>query len=331
MESAKCRLITRTIYLFISLFLIGSLWDCSDAYASDYPNRPITMPIPFAPGGTTDVVARALAEAMGKHLKQPVVVVSKPGGGTTIAGNAVASAKPDGYTIGFLISFTYVPDLLGLTIKVPYSSKDLKPISGVMDVPNGILVKGDAPWNSLKDLVEYARQNPGIKIATLGKNTTGNYLLLLLGKKEKISFVGVPFDGGSKMVPPLLGGHISAGITGMDPTIKSLLDAGRLKVLVTSLNKRIDILPDVPCLGELGYKNPFFLTCGLFGPKGTPEEVVKKIDEVVRKVAEEPDFKAKVYDSTAQLTYLDSASYEKGLTEYREFLQVFLREEGFVK
>ena len=332
MKDRKIGMFTKTICLVFSLFLTESLWDGYCAYASDYPSHPISMAIPFAPGGTTDVVARALAEAMEKHLKQPVVVLSKPGGGTTIAGNFVASAKPDGYTIGFLLPATYAPDLLvGLNVKVPYSSNDLKPICATLDVPMGILVKGDAPWNSLKDMMEYTRQNPGIKIANLGKNTTGYYQLILMARKEKINFVGVPYDGASKMVPAILGGHVSAAVTGMDPTIKSLLDAGKLKILATTHNKRINILPDVPCFGELGHKNPFFPTLGLYGPKGTPEEVVKRIDEVVRKVAEEPEFKKKVYNSTAQLTYLDTATYEKALAEYREFLQAFLKEEGFLK
>lgn len=330
MKNAKYGLYTGSICLLIGLFFLGSLGDYRYASASDYPNRPITLIIPYAPGGTTDVVARALTDSMEKHLKQPVVVVSKPGGGTTIGGNAVASAKADGYTLGFLSASTYVPDLLGFTFKIPYSSQDLKPISGVIDVPMGILSKGDAPWNNLKELVEYARQNPSIKVAILGKNNSSNFLIILLAKQEKINFVGVPFDGGSKMVPPLLGGHVSAGITGMDPTIKSLLDAKRLKVLAVCLKRRIDILPDTPCLAELGYKVPFIFTVGVFGPKGTPEEVVKRIDEVVRKIVEEPDFKTKVYNSTAQLNYLDAASYEKTLTEYREFLQVFLKEEGLL-
>jgi tripartite-type tricarboxylate transporter receptor subunit TctC len=317
--------------LFLGLALVAPSETGLCAGSSKYPDRPITLVVPFAPGGTTDVCARALAEQMEKYLKQPVVVVSKPGGGTTIAGSFVANAKPDGYTIGFLTPSTFVPEIYSFNFEVPYSSKDLKPISGIVEIPTAFLAKGDSPWNSLKDLLEYAKKNPGMKIATLGKTHVSYYLAVLVTKEEKINFASVPFDGGSKMVPPLLGGHVPVGITGLDPTIKSLLDAKRLKGLAVCIKRRIEILPEMPSLEEFGYKIPFVSITGLFGPKRTPEEAVKKINEVIRQIIKEQEFKTKIYSSTAQLSYLDAIPYEESLTRFKETLQAFFKEEGLIK
>jgi tripartite-type tricarboxylate transporter receptor subunit TctC len=205
------------------------------------------------------------------------------------------------------------------------------PISGVIEVAQAYLVKGDAPWNSLKDLWDFSRQNPGIKIATLGKTHLSYLYTVLVTKQENVTFASVPFDGGSKMVPAILGGHVLVGITGMDPTLKSLLDAKRLKALAICLKKRIDILPEVPSLEELGYKLPLVSISGVFGPKGLPEDVAKRIDEVVRMIVADKDFRAKVYTTTAQVNYLDAASYERSLAQYRDRTHAFFKEEGMVK
>jgi putative tricarboxylic transport membrane protein len=331
MKSIKFRLLTWMFCLFISLFPAGSFWNCSWAASSDYPNSPITLVLPFAPGGSTDAAARALAEAMEKHLKQPLVILSKPGGGTTIAGNFVATAKPDGYTLGFFPASTSIPEIYTFNVPVPYSSKDLRPVSGIIEIVQAILVKGDAPWNSLKDLMEFAQKNPGIKVATLGKTHLGHYLIALVTKQEKVSFMGVPFDGGSKMLPPLLGGHVPVGITGLDPTVQGLLEGKKLKALATCLRKRTAILPDVPCLEELGYKLPFVSISGVFGPKGTPDEAVRKINEAIRKVVEDKGFRVKINNAGGELNYLDSASYGQALMLFKEKTYAFFKEEGLVK
>ena len=317
--------------LFLGIFLVVSLETGLCAESSTYPDRPITVVVPFAPGGTTDVCARIIAEGMEKYLKQPIIVVSKPGAGTTIAGNFVANAKPDGYTIGFLTPSTFSAELYSFLYPVPYSSKDLIPVSGIVEVYQAMMVKGDAPWNSLKDLVEYAQKNPGLKIATLGKAHFSYYLTLIIARQEKIDFTSVPFDGGSKMVPPLLGGHVPVGVTGVDPSIKSLLDAKKLRALAMLNGKRGEIFSEIPSMVELGYKNPFLSITGLFAPKGTSEEVVKRIDEAVHKIIEEKDVRTKIFNTTAELHYLESVSYKKSLITFKEKMHEFFKAEGLVK
>lgn len=314
--------------LLLSCLLIGSF--VTEIHAASYPDRTITLVVPYAPGGVTDLGARALAEAMEKHLKQPVVVVNKPGGGTTIGGNAVATAKPDGYTLGFLPTSASLPEVFTYFYEAPYSSKDLKPVSRILAPVLAITVKEDALWNSLKDLVEFARKNPGMKMGTHGKSTLGYLAMTTVAKAEKVNFIDVPFDGDSKIVPAILGGHVPVG-TPAFPAIKSLLDAKKVKVLALCIERRADFAPETPTVVELGYKLAFVSYLGVFGPKGLPDEVVKKLDEVVRKISEEQGFRTKVNNMGTQLNYEPTASFEKTLLRYRENLQVFFKEEGLVK
>jgi tripartite-type tricarboxylate transporter receptor subunit TctC len=321
----------RTVCKLFTSILPGSLSNYVHAADSDFPNHPVTLVVPFVPGGTMDAAARALAASMEKHLKQPVVISSKPGGGTTVGGNYVAAAKADGYTLGFFPASTYVPEIYTFNTPVPYSSKDLKPISGIIEVVQPILVKGDAPWNSLKEFVDYAQKNPGVKVATLGKAQLGHYLIALVAKQEKVRFVGVPFDGGAKMIPAILGGHVPIGITGLDPTVQSLLVSKKFKALAVSTKERAARLPEIPSLEELGYKLPFTSISGVFGPKGIPEEVVKRLTEVIRKVSEEKGFGTKINDAGGELHYLDSVSYEKALLLFKDKTYEYFKEEGLVK
>jgi tripartite-type tricarboxylate transporter receptor subunit TctC len=314
--------------LLTSALLIGLL--ATEIDAASYPDRTITLVVPYAPGGVTDLGARALAEAMERHLKQPVVVVNKPGGGTTIAGNAVATAKPDGYTLGFLPTSASLPEVFTYFYEAPYSSKDLRPACRILAPVLAVTVKEDAPWNSLKDLVEFARKNPGMKMGTHGKSTLGYLVMVTVGKAEKVNFVDVPFDGDSKIVPAILGGHVPVG-TPAFPAIKSLLDSKKLKVLALCIERRADFAPEIPTVVELGYKLAFVSYLGVFGPKGLPDEVVKKIDEVVHKISEEQAFRTKINNMGTQLNYEPTASFEKSLNRYRENLQAFFKEEGLVK
>ena len=323
-----CRWLAGLSCLLTCFFLAIML--TPEIHAASYPERTITLVVPYAPGGVTDLGARALAEAMEKHLKQPVVVVNKPGGGTTIGGNAVATAKPDGYTLGFLPTSASLPEVFTYFYEAPYSSKDLKPVSRILAPVLAITVKEDAPWNNLKDLVDAARKSPGMKMGTHGKSTLGYLVMVTVGKAEKVHFVDVPFDGDSKIVPAILGGHVPVG-TPAFPAIKSLLDGKKLKVLALCIERRAEFAPDIPTVVELGYKLAFVSYLGVFGPKGLPDEVVKKIDEVVHKISEEKDFRSKINNMGTQLNYETTVSFEKSLSRYRENLQAFFKEEGLTK
>jgi len=315
--------------LFHSLCLVGLLWTGVYAAGFEYPNRAITFVVPFPAGGVTDLSARTLAEAMEKHLKQPVVVINKPGGRTTVGGYAVATAKPDGYTLGFFPISASIPEAYSYFQEAPYSSKDLLPICSIAEPIQTWVVKEDAPWNNLKDLVDFARKNPGVKVSTGGKQTEP----LCLGpvnRKERVGFVGVAFSGDATNLTAILGGHVPVAI--LDYTAaKTSIDAKKLKPLACCSEKRADFAPDLPTIVELGYELTFLPLVGVFAPRGTPDEVVKKIDALAGKITEEQDFRNKLNNMSVKLNYRNAATYQKNLERYIENIKTFFKEEGLVK
>ena len=317
------------IFILIML-LCFAVWPQGLRGATDYPNRAITVIVPYPAGGVTDLGARALAESMEKHLKQPVVVVNKVGGGTTVGGYAVASVKPDGYTLGFFPVAAAIPEAYIYFQEAPYSSKDLRPISSAVATAYTITVKEDAPWNSLKELIEYARKNPGIKAGTGGKQTLQHMLLTTLNRIEKTGFVGVPFAGDPQNLAALLGGHTSVGL--MDFSVaKSVADAKRIRVLAVVTEKRADFAPDVPTVMELGHPIVYVSILGLNGPKGLPDEIVQKIEGLVAKICSESDFQTRIRNTALQINNQDAATYQKSLARYKENVLAHFKEEGLVK
>jgi tripartite-type tricarboxylate transporter receptor subunit TctC len=320
-----------TIGIFlVSLAFVFTLFGGIQSVAAEYPERAITLIVPYPPGGVTDLGARALAEAMERHLNKPVVVVNKAGGATTIGGNAVATAKPDGYNLGFFPSSASIPEVYTYFYQAPYSSRDLRPVSKIAVPVLTIAVKGDSPLKSVKDLVEYARRNPGTKIGIHGKSTQGYLVMRTIAKAENVSLVDVPFDGDTKIVPAILGGHVPAG-TPAYPSVHSLIESKQIKALALLIEKRADFAPEVPSLTEVGYKLPAGAYLGVFSPKGTPDDIVKKLNDVIAKIAQEPGFRAKVHNIGIQVLFEDTKSFERSIDQYRENLQIFFKEEGLVK
>ena len=297
---------------------------------AEYPERPINMIVPYPPGGITDLAARALADAMEKQLKNPVVVVNKAGGSTTVGGNAVATAKPDGYTLGFFPSAASMPEVYTYFYQAPYSGKDFKPVAKAAIPVLTISVKADSPLNSVKDLVAYAKQNPGVKVGLHGKATQGYLVIRTIAKNEKVNLVEVPLDGDAQIVPAILGGHIPVG-TPAYPAVKSLADAKQIKVLTLLTEQRVDFAPNLPCLSEAGYKQPAGTFLGVFAPKGTPDSVVKKLNDVIAKVSQDPDYRAKVHGMGIQVSFEETNAFAKAIGQYTANLQAFFKEEGLVK
>ena len=331
MKGMRFRGIAGPISVLI-IFLLVEL-GCTVAYAAglEYPTHGVTIVVPYPAGGATDLAARALADALEKHLKHPFVIVNKVGGATTAAGYAVASAKPDGYTLGYFPPAASIPEAFTYFQEAPYSSKDVKPISGVSAVVQSVAVKEEAPWNSLKELVEFAKKNPGIKVSTGGKQTVPHMFLTTLNKMEKTGFVGVPFAGDPPNLAALLGGHVSVGVLDYS-TMKPVVDAKKLKLLaVVTSDKRVDFIPSVPTATELGYPVVFLPILGLVGPRGIPEEIVEKLDTVVAKVVTEQDFQTKMRHMTLQINYQNSTNYERSLAKFKDNILLFFKEEGFVK
>src|SRR5512136_819998 len=220
------------------------------SFAQTYPSKPIHMIITFPPGGSVDPSTRAIFEGAKKFLDQPIIIENKAGGGGTVGIAEAAKQKPDGYDIvSFVVSgLTRVPHLRPL----PYKLGDIVPIMQFAQVPSGVAVQANSPWRTFKELVDHARKNPKkVKFSTQGVSIPQDISMELIARKEKISWILVPYKGTAPAITALLGGHVDFTCVSTDfiPHVK----AGKLKVLAILDQKRLDDFPQIPTLSELGY------------------------------------------------------------------------------
>ena len=315
--------------LFTLALLVTQLAGIPSATA-EYPDRAVTVIVPFPPGGVTDLGARAFADGMEKLLKQPFVVVNKPGGATTMGGNAVATAKPDGYTLGYFPPMASIAEVYSYFYQAPYTSKDLQPVCRMATAVGAVCVKGDSPINNYKDLVEYLRKNPGTKWGINTKTSPSYIIMKSISKKENLKIIEVAFDGDTQIVPAILGGHIVLG-SPTYPSVRSLVEAKKIKVPVLLVERWEEFMPKVSTIVEYGYRVPPGLTNSVFAPKGTPADIVKKLNDTAAKLSQDPAFRAKLMDLGILPSFLETKAFEAFIAQDIQQLQGFFKEEGLVK
>ena len=278
---------------------------------SDYPSRPVTMVVPFPPGGVADITARPLAEAMGRHLKQNVIVENKAGAGGGVGMQHVARAKPDGYTVLLaLSSISIIPEADKVLGRDPmYQLNQLVPIARFTADPTVLAVRSDAPWKSAQEFVEAAKGAPG----TIPYGSSGNYGTMhvpmeMFAASAGTKMLHVPFTGAGPAIVALLGGQVQALSTGPS-SVMGHIKGGKVRVLATWGDSRHPALPDVPTLKELGYDAQFSQWTGLFVPAGTPEAAIAKLREAARAAVEDPTFKAALARVETPIQYLDQPQF----------------------
>jgi tripartite-type tricarboxylate transporter receptor subunit TctC len=256
----------------------------SGALAEVFPSKPIKLIIPFAPGGSSELVARAVAQKMGESMGQPVVVESKPGGAGNIAMQEVAHAAPDGYTliIGHIGSMAVNPFMFA---KLPYDvNKDFTPISLLVKIPTIYVVYASLPVNNLTDLIALSKQRE-VFYGSAGNASAGHLAIEYLKLTTKMSLSHVPYKGTGPMLQDLLGGRTDMSAAGVPPLIQHV-KSGKLRAIATGNAHRLPAMPDLPTVAEQGY--PGFETSqwyGLVGPAGMPPDVLKKLaDEAAKAV-----------------------------------------------
>lgn len=265
------------------------------APAFAFPDRPITMIVPWAPGGSTDQTARVLAKAAEKQLGQPIIILNKPGASTIIGMRELAQAKPDGYTIGTLSSTTYLAPLTGQTVTYEMM-KDFTFISYYGDNLIGIAVLKDKPWKTLQDLVEDGKKNPDkLNFGTGGANSTQHLMVEALQRRTGAKFNHVPQRGSAGSIPALLGNHVDfiSEVSVWAPHVES----GQARLLVLNTPKRAAAYPNVPTYAELGFEYLRSVQA-IIGPAGMPEDIRLKLETAFRKALEDPGFK----DTMAKLS-----------------------------
>jgi len=282
------------------------------AVAQDYPTHPVTMIVPFPPGGVADITARPVAEAMGRILKQPVVVENRAGAGGGVGMQYVSRAKPDGYTILMaLSSISIIPVADKVLGRDPMFQLDqLVPIARFTADPTVLVVRADSPYKSVKDLVEAAKKKPGgIPYGSSGNYGTMHVPMEMLNSVSGVQMLHVPFTGAGPAIVALLGGQVEALSTGPS-TIMGHLKGGKIRVLATWGDARHPALPDVPTLKELGYDAQFSQWTGLFVPAGTPEPVIAKLREAAHAVVEDANFKQAMAKVETPVQYLDQPQFK---------------------
>ena len=278
---------------------------------SDYPSKPVTMIVPFPPGGVADITARPLAEAMGRALRQPIVVENKAGAGGGVGMQYVAKAKNDGYTVLLaLSSISIIPEADKVLGRDPmFQLSQLVPIARFTADPTVLAVRADGPYKSVAELIEAAKKSPGsIPYGSSGNYGTMHVPMEMLTGASGTKMLHVPFTGAGPAVVALLGGQVEALSTGPSSVIGHV-KGGKLRVLATWGDSRHPAFPDVPTLKELGYDAQFSQWTGLFVPAGTPEPAIAKLRESAKFAINDPAFQASLAKLETPIQYLDQAQF----------------------
>jgi tripartite-type tricarboxylate transporter receptor subunit TctC len=273
------------------------------------------MIIPFPPGGIADITARPTAPAMEKVLKQPVSIVNRPGAAGAVGNAAVAHAKPDGYTIGMVLSsISVIPAADALFNRKPaYSLDQVVPVALISADPTILVVHPSLPVKSLKELVALAKAKPG----ELSFSSSGIYgalhmpMEMFMHAAGRLKMRHVPTNGGGPAITALLGGHVTL-TAGGPAAINAHVKAGKMRALVNWGSTRHQAYPDVPTFRELGYKDvEYYIWAGLIAPRGTPDAALKVLRSAVRRVAEDADFKAAMAKLNTPIQYMDAPEFRK--------------------
>ena len=277
-------------------FLLGLTlaFGAVNALAQPYPQKNITLIVPFPPGGTTDVLARALGFELGKSLGQQVIIESKPGAGATLGADFVAKAKPDGYTL--LMGAVHHTIATSVYRRLPYDfQKDLTPITIVALVPNVLVINPQIPANNVRELIALAKASPGK--FTYGSNGLGTAQHLIGAQFEQlagVSMLHVPYKGSGPLATDLLGGQINMSFDTITPVLPHI-KAGKMRALAVTTANRSLALPDVPTLAESGLTGFDLGTWfGVLAPAGTPPEIINRLYSEMSKIIQSPNFKKRM-------------------------------------
>jgi len=289
--------------LLFAAAMFGLGISAASAQAQTFPNRPITLVIPFAPGGSTTIVGRGVADKMGELLGEKVVVDNRPGAGGTVGTKAVAKSEPDGYTLvlGYTGTLAIGPSLYK---NVGYDPrKDFAPIGMIGNAPNSLVVNPSFPAKTLADLIAYAKANPGkVNFGSAGAGTASHITGEYFARSAGITLVHIPYKGTGPELTDLLGGHIPMAFAPI-PASHPNVTAGKLRALAVTSTIRSSLMPDVPTMAEAGL--PGFdasLYYGLAAPAGTPKPVIDKLNKALREALASDEVKRQLGADGTEIT-----------------------------
>jgi len=284
----------------IQAIALAAAMASGSAMAQAWPSKPISLVVPFPAGGTTDVLARALAEKLTLSLGQTVIVESKPGAGATLGADYVAKAKPDGYTL--LVGAVHHTIASSVYKKLPYDfQKDLAPITTIAMVPNVLVVNASTPAKNVAELVALLKAKPGGY--NYGSNGNGTAQHLIGTQFENLTgtdVVHIPYKGSGPLATDLLGRQITMSFDTVTPVLQHI-KAGKLRALAVTTAKRSSALPDVPTLDEAGLKGFNIGTWfGVLAPAATPKDILVRLNTEMVKVIQSPEFRKRMDEIGAE-------------------------------
>lgn len=314
----------RKLSLILTIVLLGTV-----LFAA-YPEKPLHIIVPFSAGGGTDFLIRNFSQILQKYYPKPIVIENVPGAGSAIGMKRLYNSKPDGYTMGVPGTHLLTAELKGF-VDFPWDA--LTHVAVLNTEPYVIAVRKDSKWKTIEELLEDAKENPfTITMGTAGAGALTDIVAHAINHRTGAKFVVVPFNGGAKERAALLGGHISAGVFSGSEVLPYVGEEGELRVLATVGEKRSPLYPDVPSLGELGYKGiPAGSVRGLAFPPNTPQEIVKKFEEILLKAVNDPEWK----EFSKKYGYVDTFCVGEDMMKFYkslyESLKEIMKEMGLIK
>ncbi|MBI4609800.1 MAG: tripartite tricarboxylate transporter substrate binding protein [Candidatus Rokubacteria bacterium] len=297
--------------LVASVLVAAAVQGAGPAAQEPYPTRPITIVVPFPPGGIADLSARPLAPALERVLKQPVVVANKAGAAGAVGMQSVAVAKPDGYTLLLgLVSISTIPEVDALFGRTPAFTRDqFVGIARLNADPPILVVGADQPWKSVKEVVEDAKRRPGeITYSSSGVYGASHVPMEMVLHAAGLRMRHLPTTGGAPAMTAVLGGH--AAMWASPPALAvPHLRAGKLRALATWGGQRLAAFPDVPTMREVGYDIEYYLWAGLFAPKNVPANVVKVLRDAARQAVQDPEFKSAMEKIQTPIAYQEGDEF----------------------
>lgn len=279
----------------------ASIASSAIADASGYPNKPIKLIVAYAPGGGTDSLARKTGQVLSQRTAQSVLVENRPGGSTVVAAQALASAAPDGYTLAIFDPSTVAMNL-ALFKRLPYDPTKFEPVTTLVSMPIGLMVRPDFPATNIAQFVAYAKERPGMSFASSG---AGNSIHLAMEafriRAGLSSMTHVPYKGASPALQDLLGGQVPVAMLDIASAIQ-YVNTGKLRVLGVASKERTELLPNTPTIAESGF--PGFegnSWLGVFAPEGTPPDIVAKLNSEFRTIMATPEISSWVKSMTYEL------------------------------
>ena len=321
--------ITMILLVFALIATTGFAAGQTDA-AESFPEKDINLIVPWSAGGGTDTIARALVKNSKEYLGVNVNVVNKTGGQGVVGMGYVRDSRADGYTVGLITFGLSTYNLIGLS-DMTYRDFDLLQLLNQSAAV--LFVKADSPWQTLKDLVDYAKANPGqVSLGHTGAGGDKHLSVASFATANGIEFNYVPFDGAAPASSAVLGGHVDVGVAGI-AEIKQLYEAGEVRVLCVNNTESEAGFPEIPTLTDAGYSvdSPVLDWRGLALPKGVDPIIKAKLEEGFKKMFDDPEFRAYCDEVGLNLVYKDSADFEQFLAGMEKVLEPTLDTIGLLK